>query len=122
MFMTSLKYLERDDLNEVISVHSANFSIEISPEKDQIFRVSVGAFETCTGEQGTFLLYLTPDILGQYKFSHMEVLSTEATFVLLYPVNNREFEVWWCLDCDGLSKYEWNTKEANFYYHEQEEI
>lgn len=79
----------------------------------------VGAFETCAGKKGIFLLILERRknakivrFLEQYQF--------QKSFAALRLTPKDTLELWWCSDCDNSQELAWDAKRKKFVWRLEE--
>ena len=112
---------ESENLSSLINNYNSSFSLLLSPKKELQYRVSVGIYETCSKEKGTFALYLAKQDNKKYKVIYHEIISSSPSFAILHPVSNSQFEIWHCFECDDINIYKWSQESKRFILEERED-
>jgi hypothetical protein len=74
----------------------------------------LGVYETCTGEQGTFLLILSWPKSDKPKIRFVHEMSLEHQFSMLSVSADATITVQHCLDCDHTTEFRWSKLRGRF--------
>lgn len=80
----------------------------------------VGAYETCDGVKGTFLLILgwLPQGVPTIRFVHER--PTDHQFSILRAGQGSSIESWHCMSCDSGSQLKWDRSKRRFVWVESD--
>jgi hypothetical protein len=80
----------------------------------------VGAYESCAGEKGRFLLILRWQRQGLPTIQFIEEIPTDRQFAILQARPDSSIIVWTCMCCDSASRLKWDRSRRRFGWHSVE--
>jgi hypothetical protein len=77
----------------------------------------VGAYESCAGVKGTFLLILARPRSGSPTIRFIEEMPTDRQFAVLTTRPDSSIVLWHCMCCDSASRLKWDRSRRRFLWH-----
>jgi hypothetical protein len=77
----------------------------------------VGAYESCAGAKGTFLLILRWPRQGSPTIRFIKEMPTDRQFAILEARPDSSIIVWSCMCCDSASRLKWDRSRGRFAWH-----
>lgn len=81
----------------------------------------VGAYETCDGTRGSFLLILNSPRQGPPTIRFVHEMPTDHQFGILRAGPNSSIESWHCMSCDSGSRLKWDRSKRRFVWVESDD-
>jgi hypothetical protein len=81
----------------------------------------VGAYETCDGGTGSFLLILDRPHKGPPAIRFVHEMKTDHQFEILRAGPDSSIMIWHCMSCDNGSQLKWNRSKRRFVWVESDD-
>jgi hypothetical protein len=96
-----------------------SFSVNVRFVRQRPLQALVGAFETCAGAKGLFLLILE-ERKAKKIVRHLDVFPFQNSLAVLNPTPKGTLRLWWCSSCDNFIEIEWNSRQKKFVWVSEE--
>lgn len=105
------KEMAEEGSDKLIDELKLSFLLEGTFDRSKTRQVAtVGVYETCAGQKGTFLLVIDKDT-SRVRF--VDATPSKTQFAILAP-DRKDVVVLYCLECDDSAKLRWNAKKKVF--------
>ena len=96
-------------------VQRASFAVDGFFDGSKIKQTAlVGAYESCSGEKGTFLLVIGWPRQGPPTIRFVQELPTKHQFAVVKALPDATILVVECMDCGNYTRYKWDRSNREF--------
>ena len=107
LFPSHVRYGTAFPLDQTLKRADGSFSVAEKFGRREMVDMLVGAYQKCSGEQGTFLLALEnsgskpqPAAVAEFPGS--------PRFAFLRRLNRQRIQLWWCFACNQFVTFAWD--------------
>ena len=105
------KEMAEEGSDKLIDELKLSFAVEGNFDRSKTKQVAtVGVYETCAGQKGSFLLVINKDT---NKVRFVGATPGKAQFAILAP-DKRDIVILYCLECENGATLRWNAKKKAF--------